>query len=129
VVMAAKADGVTIHHAFDSAGEVKNCLEILKEFKHGGGGKPQLATAKPMSDQTPKEEGVEVKFVLAPADAKEQSAFFEFVMRKWLKEKLEKGEYKPSPSIKVVGNGLEGVNKGLDELKAGVSGVKLVLEI
>ncbi|KAL8654309.1 MAG: hypothetical protein Q9226_003484, partial [Calogaya cf. arnoldii] len=75
------------------------------------------------------EEGVEVKFVAAPTEEKPQTEFFAFVMNRWLKEKLEKGEYKPSPAIKVVDGGLDGLNKGLDELKAGVSGTKLVLEI
>ncbi|KAL8700332.1 MAG: hypothetical protein Q9201_005502 [Fulgogasparrea decipioides] len=127
ILGAAKNDGVSVEFAFDAAGQVRSCLDVLKEFKHAG--KPQLATAIPISDQTPKEDGVGVKFVAAPADEKERTAFFDFVMKNWLKEKLEMGEYKPSPGIRVVGKGLEDLNKGLDELKAGVSGVKLVLEI
>ena len=35
----------------------------------------------------------------------------------------------PSPKIQVVGSGLESIDRGLDELKKGVSGVKLVVEI
>ncbi|KAL8917030.1 MAG: hypothetical protein Q9208_008205 [Pyrenodesmia sp. 3 TL-2023] len=127
IVKTAKEDGVTVQFAFDAAGQVQLCLDVLKEFVANG--TPQLATAIPMSDQTPKEEGVEVKFVAAPTEAKQQTEFFEFVMNKWLRVKLEKAEYKPSPAIKVVEGGLEGLNKGLDELKAGVSGTKLVLEI
>lgn len=127
IVKAAKDDGVIVQYAFDAAGQVQPCLDILKNFKAGG--TPQLATAIPMSDATPKEEGVEVKFVAAPTEAKEQTEFFAFVMNSWLKEKLEKGKYKPSPAIKVVEGGLGGLNKGLDELKGGVSGTKLVLEL
>ncbi|KAL8734005.1 MAG: hypothetical protein Q9166_001766 [cf. Caloplaca sp. 2 TL-2023] len=127
IVKVAKRDGINLEFAFDAAGQVRACLDVLKEFKAGG--TPKLATAIPMSDQTPKEDGIEVIFVAAPTDEKPKTEFFEFVMGRWLKEKLEKGEYKPSPAIKVVDGGLEGLNKGLDELKAGVSGVKLVLEI
>ena len=127
IVKAAKADGVTIQTGFDAVGQVKSCLEILKEFK--GKGTAKLATAVPPSEDTPKEEGVEVKFVSAPADEKERTDHLHFVFGVWLKEKLEKGEFVPSPKVQVVEGGLESINKGLDELKKGVSGVKLVLEI
>lgn len=127
IVKAAKGDRIELKIAFDAAGQVRSCLDVLKEFKAGD--LPKLATAIPMSDQTPKEDGVEVKFVAAPTEEKPEREFFAFVMNKWLKEKLEKGEYKPSPAIKVVDGGLDGLNKALDELKAGVSGTKLVLEI
>ncbi|KAL8803615.1 MAG: hypothetical protein Q9200_006138 [Gallowayella weberi] len=127
IVKAAKDDGISLEFAFDAVGQVRSCLDVLKEFKAGG--TPKLATAVPMSDQTPKEDGVRVNFVAAPTDERARTEFFGFVMNKWLKEKLEKGEYKPSPTIKIIDGGLEGLNKGLDELKAGVSGTKLVLEI
>ncbi|KAL8849117.1 MAG: hypothetical protein Q9221_005886 [Calogaya cf. arnoldii] len=127
IVKAAKADGISLDIAFDAAGQVRSCLDVLKEFKAGG--TPKLATAIPMSGETPSEEGVEIKLVAAPTEEKPQTEFFAFVMNQWLKEKLERGEYKSSPAIKVVDGGLDGLNKGLDELKAGVSGTKLVLEI
>lgn len=47
----------------------------------------------------------------------------------WLKEKLEKGIFVPSPGIRMVEGGLASVSKGLDELKMGVSGVKFVLKV
>jgi hypothetical protein len=74
-------------------------------------------------------DGVEATFVAAPTDTKERIEHFQFVFRYWLKEKLAKAEFVPSPKVKVVGVGLEALNKGLDELKAGVSGVKLVVEV
>ena len=73
--------------------------------------------------------GVEVKFVAAPEDEKERLEFFHFVFRVWLKEKLEKGEFVPSPKIQVVEGGLESAQRGLDVLKKGVNGVKLVLDV
>ena len=47
----------------------------------------------------------------------------------WLKEKLENKEFVPSAKIRLVEGGLHSANKALDELKKGVSGVKLVLEV
>ena len=127
IVKAAKADGVTVQAGFDAVGQVKSCLDILKELK--GEGTAKLATAVPPSEDTPKAEGVEVKFVSAPEGEKERTEHFHFVLGVWLKEKLEKGEFVPSPKAQVVEGGLESIDKGLDELKEGVSGVKLVLEV
>ena len=124
----AKADGITIQNGFDAIGQVQQCLDILKASK-APGTTAKLATSKPLTPDTPTAEGVEVKFVMAPTDKKEQTDFFHFVMKVWLKEKLARGEFVPSSKIQVVEGGLEGANKGLDELKKGVSGVKLVLEV
>ena len=127
IVKAAKADGVTIQSGYDAVGQVKPCLDILKEFK--GEGTAKLATALPPSEDTAKVDGVEVTFISPPEADKERTEHFHFVFGVWLKEKLEKGQYVPSPKVKVVEGGLESINKGLDELKKGVSGVKLVLEL
>lgn len=127
IVKAAKADGVTIQAGFDATGQVRSCLDVLKEFK--GDGTAKLATAVPPPEDSPKEEGVEVKFVAAPGGEEARTDHFHFVLGVWLKEKLEKGEFVPAPRVQVVEGGLESINKGLDELKKGVSGVKLVLEV
>ncbi|CAF9927304.1 MAG: hypothetical protein ALECFALPRED_003682 [Alectoria fallacina] len=127
IVKAAKADGVTIQAGYDAVGQVKSCLDVLKEFK--GEGTLKLATTVPPTEDTPKEEGVEVKFVAGPEDEEERTEHFHFVFGVWLKEKLEKGEIVPSPKILVLEGGLESIDKGLNELKKGVSGVKLVLEV
>ena len=127
VVRAAKEDGVTLSTGYDAAGSLKEIQEILKQTK--GVGVAKIASAIPLSDESPKTEGVETVFVAAPTDEAERMDFSHFVFGVWLKEKLEKGELVPSPSIKVIDGGLEGLNNGLDELKKGVSGVKLVLEI
>jgi NADPH:quinone reductase-like Zn-dependent oxidoreductase len=127
IVKAARDDGVTIRTGYDAVGQLQSCLDILKEFK--GEGTAKLASATPLSEDSPTMEGVQVKFVAAPLDEKERTEFFHFVFRVWLKEKLETGEFVPSPKVRVVEGGLEAANKALDELKEGVSGLKLVLEV
>ena len=127
IVKAAKADGVTIQLGFDAAVQLKPCLDVLKECK--GTGTAKLASARQVPEDAPKVEGVEAKFILGPSDEQERTEHCQFVFGTWLKEKLEKGEFVPSPKIQVVEGGLESINKGLDELKGGVSGVKLVLEV
>ena len=127
IVQAAKEDGVIISSGFDAAGQFRECVEVLKESK--GEGAAKLASAIPLRDDSPTTEGVDAKFVSAPADEKARNEHFHFVFNVWLKEKLENGEFVPSPKLKVIEGGLNGANAALDELKGGVSGVKLVLEV
>ncbi|KAI9713207.1 MAG: hypothetical protein M1820_001192 [Bogoriella megaspora] len=127
IVKAAKEDGVILDVAYDCAGATQEIQDILKEFKRTG--VPRLATAIPLNDKSPQTEGVETKFVAAPEDEKAKLDHFSFIFNVWLKDKLERGVYVPGPSIKVIDGGLEAANKALDELKAGVSATKLVLEV
>ncbi len=127
IVRAAKEDGVTVRMGFDAVGQLESCLQILKELK--GDGTAMLAEAVPLSADSMKLEGVETRFVAAPLDENERSEFFHFVFRIWLKEKLESGEFVPSPKIQVVAGGLEAAQEALNVLKKGVSGMKLVLEV
>ncbi|KAL8933945.1 MAG: hypothetical protein Q9211_005495 [Gyalolechia sp. 1 TL-2023] len=127
IVKAIRGDGNTVQHAFDAVGQVRACMDVLKEFKSGGS--PRVATAVPMFGQAPQEEGIEAKFITPPTDETERVQFFTFVFNDWLKGKLEKGEFKPSPGMELVDGGLEGLTKGLDILKGGMSGKKVVLEL
>jgi NADPH:quinone reductase-like Zn-dependent oxidoreductase len=127
IVTAAKDDGVTIQIAYDAVGQLKACLDVLKELKDDGVCK--VASTAPLSKDSPAEDGVEVRFVAPPRDEKERTEHFHFVFTVWLKEKLGTKEFVPSPKIHLVNGGLEAVNGALDELKKGVSGEKLVLEV
>ncbi|MCJ1247134.1 hypothetical protein MMC30_004345 [Trapelia coarctata] len=128
IVRAAKEDGVTVDLGFDAVGQIQSCLEVLKKAK-GPGTTARLAEATPLNEDSPTTEGVEVKFMAPPSGEEERSEFCHFVFGVWLKEKLAKGEFVPSPKIQVVEGGLEGASKALDILSKGVSGVKLVLEV
>jgi NADPH:quinone reductase-like Zn-dependent oxidoreductase len=126
IVKAAKEDGVTIRYGFDAIGQIQSCLDILKHTSKGLG---KLATSKPFGDISRSAPEVEVIFMKAPEDSKPQSEHFGFIFNQWLKGKLERKEWTPSPKIQIVGGGLESINSALDELKSGVSGVKLVVEV
>jgi len=127
IARAAKDDGITIDFGYDAVGQLESCLEVLKRCK--GQEVAKLASAIPLSEDSPKVEDVESRFVQAPKDVEERKELFHFIFAIWLKDKLAKGDFVPSPKIKVIEGGLESLDKGLDELKKGVSGVKLVLEI
>lgn len=127
IVKAAREDGVTIQFGYDAVGSLQQSAAVLKELK--GDAVAKLASGPRVPEDAPRVEGVEVKFVLGPTDELKRSEHFHFAFGVWLKEKLEKGEYVPSPKIRVLDGGLEAINGGLDELKKGVSGEKLVIEV
>ncbi|KAI1465352.1 GroES-like protein [Daldinia caldariorum] len=127
IVKAGKEDGLTFQYGYDAVGATQSCQTILKALK--GSGPAHLASAPPLDPNGPTPEDVETKFVAASTDDKVREGQFSFIFNTWLKEKLKKREIVPSPKIQVVEGGLHGINKGLDILKAGVSGTKLVLEL
>ncbi|KAF2101180.1 zinc-binding oxidoreductase-like protein CipB [Rhizodiscina lignyota] len=127
IIKTAKADGVRIDYAYDTAGASAQITEVLKASK--GGRIAKVAEAVPLSGNEAKVDGVDVTFVTASQDEKERDAMFSFIMNKWLTDKLALGEFVPSPHLEVIEGGLDALNKGLDKLKAGVSGTKLVVEL
>ncbi|KAI2782517.1 GroES-like protein [Daldinia loculata] len=127
IIKAAKEDGLTFQYGYDAVGAIQSCHTILKALK--GSGPAHLASAPRLNPDEPTTKDVETKFVAASLDDKVRHEQFSFWFNTWLKERLEKREIVPSPKIQVVEGGLHGINKGLDILKAGVSGTKLVLEL
>jgi hypothetical protein len=117
---------VAVRYGFDTVGAVGPCVEVLKST---GNGAAKLATARRFGDVSPSIPGVEVSFIAHAEGVEAQNEFFGFVFNDWLKEKLEKKEWIPSPKIRVVEVGLESVNSALDELKKGVSCTKLVIKV
>ncbi|KAF8860069.1 GroES-like protein [Acephala macrosclerotiorum] len=130
IVEVVRGEGVSLDLAYDAVGGLQECMDVLKEFG-GDGKKPKMAEAIPPLVETAKEQDlVDVRNMNLPRDSPEAfQDHFHFIFNVWLKEKLESGEYVPSPGLQVVEGGLESLPKHLDTLKAGVSGVKLVLEI
>jgi NADPH:quinone reductase-like Zn-dependent oxidoreductase len=126
IVEAVKEDGVTMQYGLDAIGfQFASCIEVLKQT---GNGAAKLATSKGFGDTSPSIPEVDVLFVKGlQGDAR--SEFSRFVFNGWLKEKLEKKEWTPSPKIEIVDGGLQSVNLGLDKLKSGISCTKLVIEV
>ena len=122
IVGATKEDGVDLRIVYDAAGSLPQILDVLGQLKGG-----KVASAIPLKEDDPQKKGVEVKFVLAPTGA-ERTKWSTWVFNEWLEEKIGK-EIVPSPKMEVVKGGLEALNSGLDRLKEGMSGTKLVVEL
>ncbi|KAL3442729.1 chaperonin 10-like protein [Aspergillus insuetus] len=97
------------------------CAEILSRVE----GKKFVSLASPPQGELAA--GVESKFIFG-GDLKDNQvgpAIFE----SFLLKALAAGTFLTRPSAEVVGHGLEAIQKGLDELKAGVSAKKLVITL
>ena len=129
IVAAAKGEGVSVNKAFVAAtGAVPQVLEIIGSLKKEGE-KGHVAHAPLLSGDEPKREDIEVKFVLPPSDGEEMKKMYQWAFNYWMTRALKDGMLKPSPKPRVLEGGLEEVNKGLDTLKEGVSGEKLVFNL
>lgn len=125
IITAAKEDGVSMDIAYHAVGQLQSVLDVLTALKGDKAGR--VASAPRVMDGSPTADGITVAFAAVPAE--ERQEFANFVFRIWLKEKLEKGLYVPSPHVRVIDGGLGAAQQALDILKKGVSGEKLVLEL
>jgi NADPH:quinone reductase-like Zn-dependent oxidoreductase len=125
IITAASSDGLPLNVCFRAAGELTAAQNILVKTK-APGVVAKIASAPLLLPTDPVVDGVEAKFVFPPAEKRDE--FYSKLFNIWLKEKLATEEIVPSPRYKIVG-GLNDVNKALDELRSGVSGVKLELEL
>jgi len=130
IIAGIKEDGVTLDLIIDAAGALPQCNEIARAT-----GATKIASAVPVNEQSAKVEGVDTKFIMSPTDERERGEWFQFVLGQWLTTVMDDKFYRPSPQTKLVKalaptkGGLKSIDDALDELKGGVSGVKLVLEI
>lgn len=127
ILDAAKEDGIAIRVAYHAIGAQQVSADIIS--KSAGSDQGKLAIA-PIVDQNLKvPENVESAFVQAPEGPEAREERLRWIFGTWLQEGLAAKQLVASPKIKVIEGGLESANKALDELKAGVSCTKLVIEI
>lgn len=127
IVESAKKGGFVVDRCYCAAnGALEQCAEVLRKTK--GKDLAKIANAPRLPENWKNDGEVEAKFVSPPGDVEGRNEHFEIVFNKWLKEKLASGEFVPSPKMQLMTGGLGGVNAGLNELRKGVSGVKIVLE-
>lgn len=128
IVDAAKEDGLVFKVGYHATGSQQLSVDVIEALR-GNGEKVKLAIAPIVDGSVKVPETVETAFVSAPDDLEARHEQCSWIFKTWLQEKLATGQVVVSPKIKVVEGGLESADKALDELKAGVSGVKLVLEL
>ncbi|MCJ1295601.1 hypothetical protein MMC34_007164 [Xylographa carneopallida] len=128
IINGVKKDGVTLRTAACIVnGSLQPTLDVLQATKGDAVAKVAYAPGPP--PEAPTLEGVEIKFNLPPMDPAERNEHMYKCFHVWLQNGLKSGTVVPSPRVQVAAGGLEGLNKALDTLKAGVSGTKIVVPI
>lgn len=122
-----REDHIVLHHCFLGQGNLDFISDLLNQLRGDSIGK--IGSAPIIPTDAKKIDGVVVNFLHPLKEAKESYDYFHWVFNEWLTKKLAQKEYIPSPRLKIVGKGLEAIDSALDELKQGVSGTKLVVEL
>jgi NADPH:quinone reductase-like Zn-dependent oxidoreductase len=110
-----------LHTAGDAKAPIAICAEL---FPHVQGNK-FFSTTMPLPSEIPTD--FEHKRIFASAIEKSEVA--EAIFNIFLPAALATDKYKAAPRAKVVGTGLESLQKGLDLLRMGVSAKKLVVTL
>ncbi|KAK4234101.1 chaperonin 10-like protein [Achaetomium macrosporum] len=124
---AAQRAGVEIRYAVDCISTEETIplvVDVLTKFE----GTKKLAHLWTWPEQIPVPEGIEETFVKGRDIWTERRDLAARVFNELLPAWLEKGEVVPQ-TARVIEGGLEGLQTGLDELRKGVSGEKLVVEL
>ncbi len=121
-VLKASGQEVIAYDAISEHGSAPKTAEILDNV---GGGKICLTLAYP--DDAKKAESVQTSVTYAMRVAADQQEFGHWLFNEWLEKALVDKTFVPSPGIQKIDGGINAVQKALDTHKAGVSGVKLVL--
>lgn len=128
IIDTVKKDGVTLRTANCVVeGSLQPTLDVLKITK--GDAVAKVAHTPALLPGAPSLDGAEIKFNLPPLDSAERNKHIFKCFHVWLQNGLKSGTVVPSPRLQVEAGGLEGLNKALDTLKAGVSGTKIVVQV
>jgi NADPH:quinone reductase-like Zn-dependent oxidoreductase len=133
IVSAAREDGLVIQHCFLAMGQLAPCQAVLKAFcgndQRGMNEKAKIASAPIIPPDAEEVNGVETIFAMPSMNEQERLAQFEYWMGTFLRKKLASGTIRPSPELRVVGDGVGDIDAGLDVLLRGVSCEKLIVRI
>lgn len=127
IVRAASEDGINIRIGFHATGDQQLAANVLDALR--GEEKAKLAIAPILDPGLKVPDGIESAFVYPPQDPEEMRERNRSIFVDWLERSLAARELVASPHIKVIKGGLESVDQALDELKAGVSCLKIVVEL
>ncbi|KAF2023216.1 GroES-like protein [Setomelanomma holmii] len=128
IVEAVKKDGMTLTKAHCAVPEsLQPSLDVLSRTK--GAGSAKVVHSPMLPKDHPTLADTEITFNNLPTDKEERDRHMQSCFHGMLKEGLTSGTIVPSPTIQVEGGGLDGLNSALDKLKAGVSGVKIVVPL
>lgn len=112
-------------NAYDVISEHNSAPKAAEILEAAGGGKLCLTLGYPKDARQPG--NVEVVNAYVTRIAGDRKDFGQWLFNEWLEKSLADKTYVPSPAIQKVDGGIQAMQKAVDTHKAGLSGVKLVL--
>lgn len=132
IVKAAGEDGVRVRIGYLATGDQQLAADVLDALRGDWGVegvKSKLAIAPILEEGVKVSDEIDFAFVYPPQDRGEMKESQRAIFVDWLEDALASKQVVASPHIKVIKGGLKSVNGALDELKAGVSCLKIVVEL
>jgi NADPH:quinone reductase-like Zn-dependent oxidoreductase len=125
IVAAAKSAGTPITVAYDTISE-NGSSELTADTLLASGGKGgRMVITLPYAGK----EGIDVVMTIAGHVSTEHADVGEWLFNEYLTKALENKSIVPAPKIEIVEGGIPAAQKVFDQLKAGVSGKKLVVKV
>ena len=128
ILVAAERAGKPIKYAVDAVSLAESLQPSAQVLERSGGRGSRLATVLPWPGTLPQPKGVEIVPVAVWKTLGDERVA-EWAFKEFLATGLESGDFQPSPEVQLVDGGLEGLQTGLNILKRGVSGKKIVVEL
>lgn len=124
-----KSAGFYAKKAFDPISEGSSLDIVPEALKAAGGEGGRIATVlwRPEGKELP--QGVEISLTVAMRHAQDLKDLGRWFFNNWLEKHVASGEVTPVPKLEIVPGGVAVAQKVFDELKKGVSGKKLVVQV
>ncbi len=124
-----KDRGLVVRRALDPI-SIDSTLDLVPKALHAAGGLGgRIAILIPQPVGKPEPEGVEIGTSHASRHATDLKELGRWFFNDWLEKHLADGSVIPVPEIQIVDGGVSATQKAFDQLKAGVSGKKLVVRV
>ncbi|KAH6876439.1 chaperonin 10-like protein [Thelonectria olida] len=128
IIAAVEKAGDSVEYAIDTISLPESLRQVTAILNKTGVKSKKLGLVLGWPEDVQKPEGVEVVPTSA-GNIFKKTDIADWVFRKFLPTALEKGTFVPSPHVKLLPGGLGGLQAGLDTLKRGVSGQKVVFNL
>ena len=126
---AVKDRGLVVRRALDPI-SIDSTLDLVpKALNAAGGLGGKIAILVPRPADKPEPESVEIGLSAASRHATDLKELGRWFFNNWLEKNLADGSVIPVPEIQIVDGGVSAAQKAFDQLKAGVSGKKLVVRV
>jgi NADPH:quinone reductase-like Zn-dependent oxidoreductase len=128
IVTAAKSAGTPITFGYDAISE-GNTFKLTADTILASGGKGKLVLTLPWPGEEPVPEEIEVSQTYAYLTGADRVDIGSWLFNEYLPYALENKSIVAAPNVEIVSGGIGAAQKVFDQLKAGVSGRKLVVKV